>query len=184
MKIIEETHTLKNRSTLKIRNGCKDDAAELINYLTTCNSETEFLVMSAGEMKLTIPQEEMWIKNNLESPNLYMYIAEVDGKIAGTAQIRCLGSRKTKHRGNVGIALLSQYWHLGIGTILFNALIKQAQELHLEQIELNFTEGNFRGQGLYEKMGFKIVAKLPNAFIFPNGERHAEYTMIKEIKPL
>ena len=88
-----------------------------------------------------------------------------------------------KHRASVGIFLCREYWDLGIGTRLFQELIRIAEaNPELLQIELEFIEGNSRARALYEKMGFRITAMRPNAFRLKDGSLHNEYTMIREIK--
>ena len=82
------------------------------------------------------------------------------------------------HRGTVMIALLQPYWGMGIGTAMFQEMIRIGRENHLMQLELDFVEGNTRAQALYEKMGFKIVAERPNAIRLRDGRLLKEYSMI------
>ena len=89
---------------------------------------------------------------------------------------------KTCHRASIGIALLKDYWNLGIGTKLLEALIRIAEDNKIMQLELQFVEGNSRARALYEKMGFKIVSMLPNAIRSKDGTLLNEYTMIRKIE--
>lgn len=53
---------------------------------------------------------------------------------------------------------------------MFDILIKIAKEHDSTEIlELSFVEGNERGQALYEKFGFEIVAKIPDAYKLKDG---------------
>ncbi len=182
MLIEEKTFKLKDGATLKVRNLKESDASELIIYLEKINSETDYLSAVPGEMKHTLESEIAWIKSHLESPRICSFVAEVDGRIAGTAEFQVKNTIKTQHRGYIGIALSQEYWNKGIGTILFTEMIKKGQEFGLEQLELDTHEYNLRGQALYKKMGFAVVSTLPNAFINLNGEHSAELKMIKKLK--
>jgi len=83
----------------------------------------------------------------------------------------------------VAIALLKEYWNQGIGTRLFQEMIRIAEENeNILQMELEFVEGNARARALYEKMGFRIVGITPNAIRLKDGTLLNEYYMIREIK--
>ena len=80
------------------------------------------------------------------------------------------------------ITLLKEYWNQGIGTRLFQELIRIAEEnSNLIQMELDFVEGNSRARALYEKMGFRISGVKPNAIRLKDGTLLNEYSMIREI---
>ena len=90
---------------------------------------------------------------------------------------------KTRHRASVAIALLKEFWHQGIGTRMFEEMIRIAEENpNILQMELDFVEGNARARGLYEKMGFRISGVRPNAIRLRDGTLLNEYSMIREIK--
>ena len=79
--------------------------------------------------------------------------------------------------------MLKEYWNQGIGTRLFQELIRIAEENpNLIQMELDFVEGNSRARALYEKMGFRITGVKPNAIRLKDGTLLNEYSMIREIK--
>jgi ribosomal protein S18 acetylase RimI-like enzyme len=82
----------------------------------------------------------------------------------------------------VAIAILKKYWNIGIGSAMFEELIKSAREHGgVDLIELGFIEGNDRARHLYEKFGFKIVSETPNAFKLKDGTRLKEFYMQKEL---
>ena len=72
--------------------------------------------------------------------------------------------------------MLKEYWNQGIGTRLFQELIRIAEENpNLIQMELDFVEGNSRARALYEKMGFRITGVKPNAIRLKAGTLLNEY---------
>ena len=94
-----------------------------------------------------------------------------------------MAGMKTKHRANVAIALLREYWNQGIGTRMLQELIYLAESREgVLQLELEFIEGNTRARHLYEKMGFRITGVRLNAIRLKDGTLLNEYMMIREVK--
>ena len=107
----------------------------------------------------------------------------IGGEIVGNCEISFRSGIKTSHRAGVAIAILREYWTLGIGSAMFEVLISAAEARGgTEIVELEFVEGNDRAKALYEKYGFKIVAERPNAFKLKDGRLLKEYFMQKELK--
>ena len=87
-----------------------------------------------------------------------------------------------QRKENSCYVMLKEYWNQGIGTRLFQELIRIAEENpNLIQMELDFVEGNSRARALYEKMGFRITGVKPNAIRLKAGTLLNEYSMIREI---
>ena len=64
-----------------------------------------------------------------------MAVAEVDGVIAGNCAINpCGGKRKIRHRCEFGIALMKEYWNLGIGSALIEFAIENPRKINYLQI--------------------------------------------------
>ena len=93
----------------------------------------------------------------------------IDGEVAGNCEISFRGGIKTSHRATIAIAILKEYWNLGIGSAMFEELVAAAQKRGTEIMELEFIEGNERAQRLYEKFGFRVVSEHPNAFKLKDG---------------
>ena len=92
-------------------------------------------------------------------------VAEVDGKIAGTAGIdRIGGSEKVKHRASFGISIDKNFWGLGIGRALTKACIECARSAGYEQLELDVVADNKRAIALYESEGFIEYGRNPKGF--------------------
>ena len=116
------------------------------------------------------------------TPNGVMLACFVEGQFAGNCQIVFRTGLKDRHRASVAIAILQEYWDLGIGTRMFTELFRIA-ELRggIRQIELEFIEGNSRARHLYEKMGFRITGVRPDAIRLRNGNYVNEYMMVKRL---
>lgn len=175
---------LKDGRNAVIRSPRDEDIQGVLDYLYTSAGETDFILRYPEECsKYTAEGEKALFDRVNQSDNEAMLVCLVEGKIAGNCQISWSNGIKTRHRATVAIALLSEYWNQGIGTRLFQELIRIAEENeNLIQIELDFVEGNSRARALYEKMGFRITGVKPNAIRLKDGTLLNEYSMIREIK--
>ena len=90
-----------------------------------------------------------------------------------------MGKVKMRHRATAGIAIRQAYWNLGIGTALFEEMIRISRERGLRQMELEMTDGNERGLALYTKMGFEITGRRPDAFRMRDGTYRDDILMTK-----
>lgn len=134
--------------------------------------------------KYTPEGEAQWIKQNNSSEHSVALVCEVDGKIAGNCNVSRAPWLKIRHRASVAIALLSEFWGQGIGTKMFEEMIRIAESWEdVSQMELEFVEGNGRARGLYEKMGFRITGVRPNAIRLKDGSLRNEYLMVRELRP-
>lgn len=175
---------LKDGRTAVIRSPKDEDIQGMLEYLYITAGETEFILRYPEECcKYTAEGEKALFDRVNKADNEAMLVCLVDEKLVGNCQIAWSNVLKTKHRASVAIALLSEYWNQGIGTRLFQELIRIAEEnKELIQIELEFIEGNSRARALYEKMGFRITGIKPNAVRLKDGTLLNEYCMIREIK--
>ena len=153
-----------------------------LEHIKTVSGETGYLVRYPEEWDMTVEQERAWIKNVRESDTICNINCEVDGELAGNCELRFSKSLKQGHRAAIGIALKKAYWGLGIGTAMFEEMIRIAREWEgLAILELEFMEGNHRAQALYEKMGFHIASVKPKAYQLRDGSFRAEFYMQREL---
>ena len=184
MIIHEFEYTLKDGRKALIRSPKEEDIQGLLDYLYQSAEETDFVLRYPEECsRYTAEAEKELIERVNGSGNEAMLVCLVEGKVAGNCQITWNNRIKTRHRASVAIALLRDYWNQGIGTRLFQELIKIAeQNENILQMELSFIEGNSRARALYEKMGFRITGVGVNAVRLKDGTLLNEYHMIREIK--
>lgn len=157
--------TLKNGREALLRNGeYADGEAVFVNFNET-HAETDYLLSYPDENSFDAQQEAEFLKEKTESPNEIEIVAVVDGMVAGTAGIEAVGAKyKLKHRAELGIAILKEYWGLGIGKALMEACIECAKEAGYTQLELNAVAENERAVALYKKMGFVEYGRNPRGF--------------------
>jgi len=172
---------LKDGREAILRSPQIDDAAQMLEYLRTTASETEFVIRYPEECDESVAQEAAFLQKIIESPLNMMILCEVDGKVAGNCQLMLHGRLKTKHRAGVAIALTREFWGLGIGTAMFEEMIRVAREHGIRQMELEVIEGNERAMVLYRKMGFEVAAAKPDAIRLKDGTLLKEFIMIKKL---
>ncbi len=174
---------LKDGRTAVLRTAQIADAAEMLAFRIKSLGQTDYLMQYPEEMAdYTIEKQLNFINRMIESPNDKMFTVIVDGKIAGTGQVSFNTRIKTRHKAGIGIALLKEYWGLGIGSAIFTEIIKTAQSrAGVELLELNVIEGNERALALYRKFGFEIVAEIPDAIRLKDGTKLKEITMQKRL---
>ena len=156
---------LKNGKEALLRNGeFADGEAVFVNFNET-HAETDYLLSYPDENSFDAQQEAEFLKEKTESPNEIEIVAVVDGVVAGTAGIEAVGAKyKLKHRAELGIAILKEYWGLGLGKALMEACIECAKEAGYTQLELNAVAENERAVSLYKKMGFVEYGRNPRGF--------------------
>ncbi|MBR5874249.1 MAG: GNAT family N-acetyltransferase [Oscillospiraceae bacterium] len=174
---------LKDGRTAVLRTAQIADAAEMLAFRIKSLGQTDYLMQYPEEMAdYTIEKQLNFINRMIESPNDKMFTVIVDGKIAGTGQVSFNTRIKTRHKAGIGIALLKEYWGLGIGSAIFTEIIKSAQSRDgVELLELEVIEGNERAIALYKKFGFEIVAEIPDAIRLKDGTSLKEITMMKKL---
>ena len=175
---------LKDGREAVLRSPKEEDIESTLEYLVTSAGETDFILRYPEECKKYTPEgEKKLFEQKNEAPNEAMILCVVDGRVVGNCDIRIFPSMKTQHRATIGIALIKEFWNQGIGTKMFEEMIRFAESKEtVLQLELEFVEGNTRARHLYEKMGFRITGVRPNAIRLKDGTFLNEYSMVKELK--
>ncbi len=163
--------TLKDGTTAILKTPEIEDAEMLLNSIKTASNETEFLSRIIEDWEtVTVESEEKFINNVRESRNTLFIACYADGVIAGNCDITFKTGSKTSHIATVGIALQKKYWNIGIGSAMFNELMKAAEEHNgTEIVDLEMIEGNNRAKALYEKFGFEVISVKPKIFKLKDG---------------
>lgn len=177
----EKKIVLKNGQEAILRSPAVRDAEALLDALKVCSSETEFIIRSPEECTETVEQEAAFLERINQSPTQVMIACWVDGEAVGNCQVHFSPRMKVRHRGSIAIAIKQKYWGMGIGTAMFEEMIRIAKEWGLSQLELEFIEGNERGRRLYEKMGFRLYGERPDGVRLRDGSMRREYLMMRRL---
>lgn len=184
MVIDEMWFDMKDGRKALIRSPREEDIEGMLDHLRVSAGETEFIIRCPEECdKYTYENEKKLFEQLNASEDNAMLVCLVDGRVAGNSQIMFNSKRKTRHRANVAIALNREFWNQGIGTRLFEEMIRLAEGRgDILQMELEVVEGNDRARHLYEKMGFRIVGVRPDAIRQKDGALRDEYVMIRKME--
>lgn len=186
-KMITEEKYIKLRDgrDALLRSPSADDAEEMLGFLKKIATETDFLIRGADDPLMPLEDEKKYLEKNRGSENDLMICCFIDGngtyRLAGSCGLSFGARKKIRHRVNLGISVLKEFWSLGIGTTLMNEADRAAREKGALQIELEFVEGNSRACALYKRCGFRLAGVHPDAFLMPDGTLKNEYLMIKKL---
>ena len=184
MIIPEKEFTLKDGRSAVLRSPREEDIPGMLEYLYLSAGETEFVLRYPEECGKYTPEAEKALFDRVNgSDHEAMPVCLVEGRLVGVCNIGWSTGIKTRHRASVAIAILRDYWNLGIGTRMMNELIRIAEENeNVLQMELDFVEGNVRARALYEKTGFRITGVRPDAIRLKDGTLLNEYAMIRPVR--
>ena len=183
MTINEIRFKLRDGREATLRSPKEEDIESTLEYLVISSGETDYILRYPEECEKYTPESEKTLfEQKNASPDEAMIMCIVDGKVVGNSVINFFNNIKTRHRAGVAIALISEFWNQGIGTKMFEEMIRLAESREgVTQLELEFVEGNVRARHLYEKMGFRITGVRPNAIRLKDGTLLNEYMMVKEL---
>ena len=184
MEYEPRTIRLKDGREAVLRCPGEEDIPGMLKYLFETAEETDFLMRYPEECGRYTPDGERALFERMKtSPDDLMLACLVEGKVAGSCQLMMNSRLKTRHRASVAIAQRKEFWNLGIGSAMFEELIRAAKaHPEVRQLELEFIEGNSRARALYEKFGFRIAGIHPDAILLKDGRLLAEYLMIKSLE--
>lgn len=160
--------TLKDGRQCVLRNATEADGQSVLECFIRTHEETDWLLTLPEETRMTAEEEARYLAEKAASDRSVELVAEVQGKIVGTAGFEAVGSRvKVKHRAEFGISIEREYWGLGIGRALTAACIECAGEAGYIQLELEVVAENTRAIALYRRMGFAEYGRNPMGFRSP-----------------
>ena len=125
---------------------------------------------------VSLDKREEWLSNL--TPDDYMLVAEVDGKVVGNIDITRRKNRLA-HVANLGMAVHDDYQDRGIGTALMQAILDMTDNwLNVKRVELDVYTDNLRAVHLYKKFGFEIEG-VRRSLAFREGEYVDAYHMAR-----
>jgi len=159
------------------------DAQAMLELMTGCYDETEFLSCEPDEFRVSVEEEIAFLRRHERAERACMISAFVDGALVGNVRIGEAGStRKVRHRAVLGISVRKAYWGRGVGGMLMDAAINTAQSAGYKQIELEVASDNERAIRLYERFGFEVCGRLPCALKRSDGTYADQLTMVKTLE--
>jgi RimJ/RimL family protein N-acetyltransferase len=160
-----KTITLKNSATCTLRNADYPDGGAVLDVFLLTHNQTDFLLSCPDENTFAAEDEARYLKDKTDSPDEIEILAEIDGKVVGTAGFSKVGKHcKVRHRADFGIGIDQKYWGLGIGKALTEACIECARSAGYRQLELECVSENQTALNLYLSLGFIEFGRNPMGF--------------------
>ena len=136
------------------------DAEAVLEYLRQIGGETDNLTFGSEGLPYSVEDEEKYIESLQNSTSCVMFFAKCDGRIIGDASFSSSPRERIKHRGEIGISVVRDYWGKGIGSKLMEEVIDFAKNVaDCEIIHLQVRSDNERAIGLYKKYGFEKIGQ-------------------------
>lgn len=163
---------LKDGSKVIFKTPEVGDAKKLLDHIIAVASSTNNLLSEPKDFQKyldDITLEEKYILNAREGKNYTIAVYDNDS-IVGVCSLDFHTHQKDKHRARVGIAIRKEYQNKGVGSHLFDEMIKIAKETEgIEQLELDVIDSNAIAKSLYTKKGFVKVGDIPHQLKLKDG---------------
>lgn len=156
--MIEKEFTAKDRSSVLLREPRREDLDGLLDFINSLVREKAPINKTS---EVSRSEENEFLDRQLasvENGDVLHLVAEIDGKIVGSAEVTKLSGRES-HVGALGIGVKSGYRRIGIATKLIEVLIEKAKKQGLKIILLAVYENNQPAITLYRKLGFKEIGR-------------------------
>lgn len=103
------------------------------------------------------------------APEKTPYVAEVDGEAVGTFYLRANQLGLGNHVANGGFMVAPEHVGKGYGTHMARHMVAEAKAAGYHGMQFNFVvEDNDHSLRIWQRLGFEIVGRVPDAF------RHSE----------
>jgi len=177
--LIENKLINGSRLTWTLRCPTKGDAGELSELKLELDGETENLAREPGEDVRSKQQFETLIQeDNAADRNIFL-AAEVDGKLVGYARCEGFKLSRYRHKADFGICILKEYWGYGIGNVLLEHILINAESAGVTKISLEVLQTNEKAIYLYKKYGFVEEGLLIHDRIHKDGNYYNTIMMGK-----
>jgi RimJ/RimL family protein N-acetyltransferase len=182
MKIVYQGLT-KTGQKLIIRYPEANDLLQVWRYFKTLSAEKTFVTYQ-GE-KISKKHESEWLDQKLKlirhKKSVFLFVF-VDKKLSGVTDITMM-EKVNSHIGSFGITLSPEIRGQGIGKLLMNLIISEAQKklLSLKIITLDCFANNEVALNLYKSLGFAEYGRLPKGLNY-RGSLVDEVLMSKTIE--
>jgi RimJ/RimL family protein N-acetyltransferase len=157
--------TARDGTRVLLREPRSTDAKQLMDFINGFVKEPMSGLLI--NRRVSLKDEKTWLKGwlaDIRRRKGVLLLVEVDGKIKGNCSILRL-TWKSSHVADAGIALSKEVRGKGIGEALMEKAIQLARKRMrgLEMIQLKAFAYNERALGLYKKLGFTEVGRIPCA---------------------
>lgn len=153
-----------------IREATEKDAAAVVRYLKENQDEFKYMISRTCEMDLSVDFERDMIRRHTLRDNCIFFVAVEGKKVVGMLNFVAGNRLRNAHDGEFGISVDKNYFGIGIGKALVQALIDWATDNDMiKRLTLFVMNDNEIAIGLYQKFGFRIEGVRRKAVRFEDG---------------
>ena len=142
----------------------EEDAVAYLDFFRRVIAETDNLACSPEDAEsLTVEDERSFIEAARASGSVLVAAFEGD-TIIGSCDIRISANERLKHRGEMGIAVVKEYWGSEVAGRILSLALEEAREKGVRKINLAVRSDNERAKAFYRKNGFEYSGS--DAFLY------------------
>lgn len=154
-----------------IREVRSQDASQLLTVLKQMDQESDYMILDEHIYERTTDQLTHYLTQLITSSHYLLLVACYQDQLIGVASVKGFDEPALAHIGEVGIGLLAEFQHMGLGTALLEEVLIWAEEMGtIKRLELRVHVDNLPAIKLYQKIGFKSEARLTYGMGMKNGE--------------
>ncbi len=178
---------LGGRTRIVLRPLKRSDLPAVMRFANTLVAERQVnkdLGIVALDRRATRAREERFLSKVLAGVRKgeVVSVAAFDGKtLAGNCDVYRREPYDVRHTGVLGIAIVEGYRGKGLGEAMIRAALAEAKRLGITLVELEVFANNERAFHLYEKVGFRLVGRVPRK-ISRFGRRIDELKMYADLE--
>ena len=146
------------------REAMPNDAPALLLHVTSVGGETNNLSYGKDTFLISEEREAKFIQRFYKSKTDLMLVAIDGDKVVGNAIVERNRVARYRHRAELSITVLRDFWGRGIGTQLMEMMIDFAKDTGIEILYLEVRSDNHRAVSLYERFGFEKIGTYKNFF--------------------
>lgn len=137
---------------MKIRRANIDDAERVLQFLRDFRAEGLETVLR-HEALPSVDDEQAFIRK-LDGEGGILFVADIDGEIAGCLTAEVHRHPQLKHSCDFGVGVLAKYRSQNVGSQLIAQLVAWARSKDLRRVELAVFGNNQKAISLYRRLGF------------------------------
>ena len=141
---------------MNVRMITAEDGQEFLLLNQRLDSETKFMLLEPKERTSTVEQVKERIEITLQKNNEAVFVVEDNNKLVGYASVIGGNCNRNAHKASIVTGILQSHVGKGLGSILFETVLKWSKNSPLHRLELTVMKHNVRAIALYKKFGFEI----------------------------
>ncbi|EIW14723.1 acetyltransferase, GNAT family [Lactiplantibacillus pentosus KCA1] len=153
------------------------DAAQLLALLAQLGRESNTFTVDDGIEELSETDEAEQIERISGTTTNVIFVAVLGERLIGVSTVQA-STDFSAAQGEVGVAVLKEFWGMGLGTALVEEILDWARNYSsLERLVLTVQLRNTRAAKLYQHLGFENCTATSYQVVDPTGQRVAAIDM-------